>query len=108
MKQYVGLLTTAIFLSVLPGAGLAQKDAGIPPMLETQRPLATTTTQPEPQPPQAEVAKPGSQASTGKKTKKVQQQKMRKTNVAGQKKTGKAATKKGATAKPRSKVAASH
>ena len=109
MKQYFGMLTAAMFLAALPGTGWAQKDAGIPPMLETQRPLATQTTQPEPRTPQAELAKPTSQAAPGGvKTKKAQRKtcKTGKANLAAQKKATKTVKKKSTSAKPRSKVAA--
>ena len=109
MKQYFGLLTAAMFLSVLPGTAWAQKDAGIPPMLETQRPLATPATQPEPRAPQADLAKPTSQAAPGEKTKKAQRKtcKSGKANLAAQKKATKTVKKKSTSAKRRSKVAAS-
>ena len=49
MKRFLGLCTAAFFLSVLPGAGFAQTSSGVPPMLETQRPLAMPANQqPEP------------------------------------------------------------
>ena len=109
MNQYLGLLTTVIFLSVLPGTSWAQNSAGIPPMLETQRPLAMPVQQPEPRAPQAEPAKAVSRATKGEKGKKAQRKKCvsGKTNLADHKKTKKAVKKKGATAKPKSKVAAS-
>lgn len=109
MKQFFSLLTAAVCLFVLPGAGWAQKDAGIPPMLETQRPLSTPTTQPEPRAPQVNNPKPSPVASEGVKTKKAQQKTGKhKINVASKKKVTKTAKKKSATAKPRSRVAASH
>jgi hypothetical protein len=109
MKQYFGLVTAAIFLSALPGPGYAQKDAGMPPMLETQRPLAIQTSQPEPRAPQPEVANPVPHPAKGAKTKSPQGKKCggNKTNLANQTKANKTIKKKGATAKPRSKVAAS-
>ncbi len=110
MKRYLGLLTAAIFVSVLPGTGLAQRDAGIPPMLETQRPLAMpANAQPEPKAPQPEVAKPIAHAAPVEKAKKAPYKKcaVGTTSLAGQKKTTKTVKKKGTTAKPRSKVAAS-
>jgi hypothetical protein len=109
MKQYFGMLTAAMFLAALPGTGWAQKDAGIPPMLETQRPLAMPASQPEPRAPQADLAKPASSSAVkGAKTNKAKGKTCEggKTNLASQKKTTKAVKKKGATAKPRGKVAA--
>jgi len=111
MKNYIGVCTAAIFLSVLPGTALAQRDAGIPPMLETQRPLAMPANQqPEPRAPQPDLAKPVAQATPVEKTKKVAPKKctVGKTNLASQKKTIKTVKKKGANVKPRSKVAASN
>ena len=111
MKNYIGLFTAAIFLSVLPGTALAQRDAGIPPMLETQRPLAMPANQhPEPRAPQPDLAKPMAHATPVEKTQKAAQKKCAagKTNLASQKKTNKTVKKKGATVKPRSKVAASN
>jgi hypothetical protein len=108
MKHFISLLTTAVCLVALPGAGLAQKDAGIPPMLETQRPLSMPATQPEPRAPQVDNPKPVAHATKGTKTKKAHGKAgKRKTNVAGQKRATKTVTKKCAPAKPRSKVAAS-
>uniref|UniRef100_A0A7C3ZCD6 Uncharacterized protein n=1 Tax=Desulfobacca acetoxidans TaxID=60893 RepID=A0A7C3ZCD6_9BACT len=112
MKAYFGFLSAAILLSALPGLALAQKEAGIPPMLETQRPLATITSQPEPRPPQTDQANPAVQSAPAKKTvktAKAQRQKGQKTKaaLASQKKTVKPAKKKGVAAKTRSKVAAS-
>ncbi len=108
MKQFFCLLTTAVCLVVLPGAGLAEKDAGIPPMLETQRPLSMPTNQPEPRAPRVDNPKPAAHATKGTKTKKAKRKTgKRKTNVASKKKATKSVNKKGATAKPRSKVAAS-
>jgi hypothetical protein len=108
MKRWFSLLTAAICLVVLPGIGLAEKDAGIPPMLETQRPLSMPATQPKPRSPQEDNAKPVVHATKGTKTKKAQRKTCgRKTNVAGHKKASKTAKKKGASTKSRSKVAAS-
>ena len=71
MKRYLGLCTAAFFLSVLPGAGFAQTSSGVPPMLETQRPLAMPANQqPEPRSPQPEVAKPVCPAAPVVKSKK--------------------------------------
>jgi hypothetical protein len=108
MKHYLSLLTTAVCLVVFPGAGLAQNDAGIPPMLETQHPISVPTTQPAPRAPQMDNAKPVAPATKGAKTQKAQRKTHeRKTNVASKKKGTKTVKKKSATAKPRSKVAAS-
>ena len=116
MKRSFGLLTAAFFLSVLPGAAWAQRDAGVPPMLETQRPLATqANSQPEPRAPQAEVAKPVARpippATKTAKAKPSQGKKCvaGKANPASQTKTVKATKtckKKPTTAKPRRKEAA--
>ena len=111
MKNYIGLLTAAIFLSVLPGTGWAQKDAGIPPMLETQRPLTMpANSQVEPRAPQAEPAKPVQHTPAVSKTKTAQPKKCAggKANLASQTKTNKTVKKKGAAAKLRSKVVANH
>ena len=71
MKRYLGLCTAAFFLSVLPGAGFAQTNSGVPPMLETQRPLAMPANQqPEPRSPQLDVAKPVCPAAPVVKSKK--------------------------------------
>ncbi len=100
-------LFSAIFLSILPGTGLAQQDAGIPPMLETQRPLAVPTTQSQPQPPPQNQANSGPLKKKGNQTKKVQKKKAgQKAAVAGHKTKKKAVTKKGVTSKPRGKVPA--
>jgi len=107
MKQYLGLLTAAIFLCLLPDTCWAQNATGIPPMLETQRPLAMPANQPEPRAPQEDPAKPAAQATKGEKVKKAQPQKCggAKSNLANQKKTTKTVKKKGTAAKPRNKVA---
>jgi hypothetical protein len=108
MKQFFSLLTTVCLLA-LPGTVLAEKDAGIPPMLETQRPLSTPTTQPEPRAPQVVNPKPAASATKGTKTKKAQGKTGKhKTKVASNKKATKTVKKKSATVKPRSKVAANH
>ena len=71
MKRFLGLCTAAVFLSVLPGAGFAQTSSGIPPMLETQRPLAMPANQqPEPRAPNLDVAKPVCPAAPVVKSKK--------------------------------------
>jgi hypothetical protein len=110
MKHSCGLLTAALFLCVLPGTGWTQGAAGIPPMLETQRPLAMPASQPEPRAPQPEPAAPTVRAPQGEKVKKASHSTCRgaKTNLASHKKTPQAVKKKKATAKPKSKVAATH
>ena len=107
MKHFFCLLTIAVCLVVLPGTGWAEKDTGIPPMLETQRPLSMPTTQPEPRAPM--VNNPNPVATKATKSKKAHRKTCgRKTTVTSKKKGAKSAKKKSATAKPRSKVAASH
>ena len=108
MKHFFSLLAAAVCLLVLPGAGWAENNAGIPPMLETQRPLSMPTTQPEPRAPQVNNPKPNPVAHKEARTQKAQQkaEKKHKTNVASKKKVTKTAKKKSVTAKPRSKVAA--
>jgi|WetSurMetagenome_2_1015567.scaffolds.fasta_scaffold47951_3 hypothetical protein len=116
MKRSFSLLTAAFFLSILPGASWAQRDAGVPPMLETQRPLAMpATSHPEPRAPQAEVVKPVAKpippATKVAKAKPSQGKKCvaGKASPASQTKAAKAtksAKKKGTTCKPRKKVAA--
>ena len=110
MKNYISLLTAALFLSVLPGSVSAQTIAGIPPMLETQRPLAMPTSQPAPRAPLPDPAKPAATASKGQKAQKPSAKKCvaGKTAAATQPKTAKSAKKKGAAPKSRSKVTASH
>jgi hypothetical protein len=110
MKNYISLLTAALFLIVLPGSVSAQTIAGIPPMLETQRPLAMPTSQPEARPPLPDLAKPAAAASKGQKAKKTSAKKCvaSKTAAANQPKAAKSAKKKGAAPKTRSKVTASH
>jgi hypothetical protein len=101
-------LFSAIFLSILPGTGLAQQDAGIPPMLESPRPLTVPTTQPQPKPPPQSQATSVPVKKKGNQTKKVQKKKAggRKAAVAGHKTNKKAVPKKGVTSKPRGKVPA--
>jgi hypothetical protein len=106
MKRFLGLCTAAFFLSVLPGAGFAQTSSGVPPMLETQRPLAMPANQqPEPRAPQPEVAKPVCPAAPVVKSKKS----TRKTCAVGAakpnsaKKVCKTARKKGAASAAKSK-----
>jgi hypothetical protein len=107
MRRCIVRLTATLFLIVLPGAGLAEQGAGIPPMLETQRPLATTSPSSQPQPPPQEQAAPVARTDKKKQPQKVQGKKAknRKAALAGQKKTQKPVKKKGATAKPRAKSA---
>jgi hypothetical protein len=107
MKHFISVLTAAVCLLVLPGAGLAVTDAGIPPMLETQHPISISAGQPAPRAPQVENPKPVASATTRAKTKKAHVKTGKhKTNVASKKKATKTVKKKSATAKPRSKVAA--
>jgi hypothetical protein len=109
MKNYVSLLTAALFLSALPGSVPAQTIAGIPPMLETQRPLAMTTSQPAPRTPLPDPAKPAAAASQRQKAIKSSGKKCAtgKAAAATQPKAAKSAKKKGAAPKSRSKVTAS-
>lgn len=108
MKRLFGFLTTVLFLSGLPGSGLAQSVAGIPPMLETQRPLAMPDSQPQPQPPRVDYSPPVASPAKAEKTKKASAKKTNagKAKLADQKKPSKAVKKKGETAKPRGKSAA--
>jgi hypothetical protein len=107
MKHFFSILTAAACLLVLPGAGWAENDAGIPPMLETQHPISVSASQPAPRAPQVDNPKPVAPAVTRAKTKKAQGKAgKQKTTVTGKKKATKTAKKKSATAKPRSKVAA--
>jgi hypothetical protein len=106
MRHFFSILTAAACLLVIPGAGWAQQDAGIPPMLETQSPLSMPKTQPVPRAPQVNNPKPSPVATEGIKTRKAQHKTLKhKTNVASKKKVTKTAKKKSITAKPRSKVA---
>jgi hypothetical protein len=107
MKHFFSLLTAAVCLLVLPGAGWAVTEAGIPPMLETQHPISVSAGQPAPRAPKLESPKPVAPAATRAKTKRAHVKTGKhKTNVASKKKATKTAKKKSATAKPRSKVAA--
>ena len=104
MQQYFGLLTAAIFLSVVPVSGLAQQDPGIPPMLENKRPMAVPKTQPEASPVKKTTkAKSTSKAKKGKKAKSAKGKKVKKQKgkLATKKTKKPAAKKKGVTAKPR-------
>lgn len=109
MKNYVSLLTAALFLSALPGSVPAQTIAGIPPMLETQRPLAMPASQPAPRAPLPEPAKPAAALSQTQKAKKASGKKTMtaKTAAATQPKAVKSAKKKGAAPKSRGKATAS-
>ncbi len=108
MKQFLNLVTAAVCLLVLPGAGWAVTDAGIPPMLETPHPISVSAGQPAPRAPQAENPKPVAPAATRAKTPKAHAKTgKQKSTVASKKKATTTAKKKGATVKPRSKVAAS-
>ena len=77
---------------------------GIPPMLETQRPLAMPANQqPEPRAPQPDLAKPVCSGHSGGKDQKIYAEKLYgggQTNLASQKKISKTAKKKGPDAKP--------
>jgi hypothetical protein len=110
MKHFFSLFTAAIILTVLPGSAYAQTVASIPPMLETQRPLAMPASQAEPRAPQPDLAKPVAAASQGQKVKKTSGKKCvaGKAAAANQPKATKTAKKKGAAPKSRSKVTASH
>jgi hypothetical protein len=109
MKHYLSLLTAAVCLLVLPGAGWAEKDAGIPPMLETQHPISVSAGQPTPRAPQVVNPKPVAPATTRAKTKKAHGKTGKhKTNIASKKRATKTAKKKANIAKPRSRVAESH
>jgi hypothetical protein len=107
MKHFFSLLIASACLIALPGAGWAEKDAGIPPMLETQHPISVSAGQPVLRTPQVENPKPAASATKGAKIKEAHRKTGKhKTNIASKKKTTKTAKKKSATAKPRSKVAA--
>ncbi|MGQ9688661.1 MAG: hypothetical protein ACUVXF_07760 [Desulfobaccales bacterium] len=100
-------VSVALMLGMLAGAGRAEQDGGIPPMLETQRPLAQPSSQEKsPSPPEAHL-KPASrtdQQSPAAKG-KGKKGKTRQAAVTGPKKTQKPVKKKGVTAKPRGKSA---
>jgi len=100
MQQCLGLLTAAIFLSVVPVSGLAQQDTGIPPMLENRRPMSVPMAKPEP----PSVKQPA-KVKTSKKAKSAQPRKVRKAKgkLATKKTKKPAAKKKGVSAKPRGK-----
>jgi len=103
MQQYIGLLTAAIFLSIFPASGLAQQDPGIPPMLESPRPMAVPAAKPPPETqPQATSA---AKAQKSQKAKSAKRNKVRKPKgrLATKKTNNPAAKKKGVTAKPRGK-----
>ncbi len=107
MKRGIVRLTAAFFLVVFPGSGLAEQGAGIPPMLETQRPLASPSPPSQPPPSPPEQAKPVARPETKKKPTKAQGKKAKnpKAASAGRKKTPTPLKKKGTTAKPRAKSA---
>jgi hypothetical protein len=107
MTHLVVWVTAALFLGMPVGAGLAEQDAGIPPMLETQRPLAQPPSPAKPPPPPEQQAQPVSPSSKKTQAKKVRGKKAKnpRAALAGQKKSQKPAKKKGVTAKPRSKSA---
>jgi hypothetical protein len=102
MRQYFGLLTAAILLSIVPASGWAQQDPGIPPMLENRRPMAVPTAKlPPVEQPKATTPK----APKSKKAKSTQRKKVKKVKgrLATKKTKKPAAKKKGVTAKPRGK-----
>lgn len=78
MQSCFSLLTAAIFLSIVPVAGLAQQDSGIPPMLENQRPMVVPAAKPEAPPPQQTNAPSVKPAKKSKKTKSAKGKKGRK------------------------------
>lgn len=103
MQRYFGLLTAAIFLSIVPASGWAQQDPGIPPMLENQRPMAVPTAKlPSVEQPKA-TSTP--KAHKSKKAKSAQSKKVKKAKgrLATKKTQKPAAKKKGVTATPRGK-----
>jgi len=105
MTHCIVWATAALFLGMLAGAGQAEQDAGIPPMLETQRPLAQPSSQEKTQPPSEPQAKPMSRTDQKTQAGKVKGKKAKNLQAAaaGQKKTPKPVKKKGVTAKPRAK-----
>jgi hypothetical protein len=107
MRCCIVRLTAAIFLIVFPGSGLADQGAGIPPMLETQRPLASPSPSPQPPPSPPQQAKPVTRTVIKKQPTKVQGKKAKNSRAASavRKKTHTPVKKKGATAKPRAKSA---
>jgi hypothetical protein len=107
MKHFFSILTAAACLLVLPGAGWAETDAGIPPMLETPHPISVPSSQPALRTPQVENPNPVAHVTTRSKTKKAHGKTGKhKATIASKKKTTKTVRKKSATAKARSKVAA--
>jgi len=98
MKQCFGLVSTGLmlFLLIPPLSGLAQREAGIPPMLESQRPLAVPDTKPQPRPPDGDQVNSTPQAQKGTKGKKTRLKKSgkRKATLVNQQK-GKAGKRKG-------------
>jgi hypothetical protein len=109
MKHFFSIVTAACLLA-LPGAGRAENNAGIPPMLETPHPISVPASQPALRAPQVENPQPAAQSTKQAKTKKAQVKTGKhKPAAASKKKVTKTAKKKSTTAKPRSKVtAASH
>lgn len=107
MKRGIVRLTAAFFLVVFPGSGMAEQAAGIPPMLETQRPLASPSPPSQPPPSPPEQARPVARTEKKKQPSKVQGKKAknRQPASAGRKKTHTPLKKKGTTAKPRAKSA---
>jgi hypothetical protein len=107
MQQCFSLLIAAIFLSMVPVSGWAQKDPGIPPMLENRRPMAVPAAKlPAVEQPKATAttkAKKSKKAKSAKSAKKSKKRKKSKGRLATKKTKKPAAKKKGVSAKPRSK-----
>ena len=119
MKRLFSLVATVIFFWGLPGPTHSQQESGIPPMLESRRPMATPNIKPAPQPPEGNKAQSSRRVKNKKATRKAQKTKRakraqmqksgkRKADLAGKKKASKkkAVKKKGETAKPRRKSTA--
>lgn len=108
MKPCLTFLAGGIFLLALPSFGLTQQDAGIPPMLESPRPLAQPEVKPDPQPSAVDPSPKAAVAQNGKKDKKAKGKKAgkQKASLSGNKKGGKAVKKKGEAVKPQSKAPA--
>jgi hypothetical protein len=106
MKRGIVRLTAAFFLLIFPGAGSADQSAGIPPMLETPRPLASPPPPSQSPPSPPKQAAPAARPAKKKQPTKVQGKKAGKPKaaLAGRKKTRKPVKKKGTTAKPRGKT----
>ncbi len=106
MSHHLVWLAAALMIGMLAAAGLAEQDTGIPPMLETQRPLAQPSAPAKPQS-SSESAGPVDRSDRQVQTKKGKSGKVRKPKAAqtSRKKTPKPVKKKGVTAKPRGKAA---